>query len=242
MRTPPRRPAVFAILVAALLLAATPARADAAQAGFEPRLQEQALAWASALSGAHPGHPVRLEVRIDPLDPRMRLAPCQRIEPYLPAGVRPWGRSRIGVRCVEGPTRWSVFLPMTVRAWSSALVTAVALPAGHVLTQADLRSAEVDLAEQAAPAFFDAQALLGRTLARPLAAGQAVRATHLRARQFFATGDTVRLLAQGKDFSISGEGEAMQPGYEGRPVRVRTSSGRIVTGIPSAERTVQVQM
>ena len=31
------------------------------------------------------------------LDPRLKLAPCNQVEPHLPAGTRLWGRSRIGL-------------------------------------------------------------------------------------------------------------------------------------------------
>ena len=45
---------------------------------------------------------VRVEIEPGRLDPRLRLAPCERIEPYLPPGARAWGRSRVGLRCVQG--------------------------------------------------------------------------------------------------------------------------------------------
>ena len=70
------------------------------------------------------GLPLRMEVSVGTLDSRLRLAPCARVEPYLPAGARLWGRTRLGLRCVDGPTRWNVFLPITVKAFGPAWVLA----------------------------------------------------------------------------------------------------------------------
>ena len=37
----------------------------------------------------------RIEVEVGTLDPRLKLAPCERIEPYLPTGTRLWGKGHI---------------------------------------------------------------------------------------------------------------------------------------------------
>ena len=68
--------------------------------------------------------PLRMEVSVGQLDPRLRLAPCARVEPHLPAGARLWGRTRLGLRCVEGAVRWNVYLPITVKAFGPAWVLA----------------------------------------------------------------------------------------------------------------------
>ncbi|NZD58911.1 hypothetical protein HZU83_19715 [Sphaerotilus montanus] len=43
-----------------------------------------------------------MEVLPGQLDPRLRLAPCQQIDAYLPPGSTPWGRTRVGLRCPSG--------------------------------------------------------------------------------------------------------------------------------------------
>jgi flagella basal body P-ring formation protein FlgA len=79
----------------------------------------------------------RVEVTIGQLDPRLHLAPCQNIEPYLPPGVRLWGKARIGLRCKTGPTPWNVYLPVTVKVFGRALVVPAGAAAGSVLAEAD---------------------------------------------------------------------------------------------------------
>ncbi|HET9823160.1 MAG TPA: flagellar basal body P-ring formation chaperone FlgA [Burkholderiaceae bacterium] len=213
-----------------------------AQGAFEPALFERvhALAQEASRAAAAPG--LRVEVRVGRLDARLKLAPCADVRPYLPAGMRLWGAARIGLRCHDSAVRWNVFLPITVDVYGPALVAHAPLPAGHTLAADDLRTAEVLLSATPAPALQRADTALGRTLARPLAAGAALHGADLRARQWFAAGDTVRVVAVGSGWRIAGEGQALAPGLEGQSVRVRTESGRIVAGVAVGEREVEVPL
>lgn len=208
--------------------------------------QDSALPIADVLSLARSQAAIpagaRLEVEAGQLDPRLRLASCNRIQAYLPAGVKPWGRTRVGLRCTDGPVAWNVYLPVTVRVWGQAVVTAGSLPAETVLSAADLRLSEVDLAEQPSPACTSMAELIGRRVARALPPGATLRADSLRARQWFAAGDTVRVITQGTGFAVSSEAQAMSPGLEGQPARLRTESGRILSAWPVGERRAEVRM
>ena len=193
-----------------------------------------------ALSGV--GQPMRFDVVVGALDPRLKLAPCQRIEPYLPPGMRLWGKARIGLRCAQGARPWNVYLPITVRVYGQALVASLPLPAGATVREADLQLAEIDLAEDNGAVVTSAALAVGRTLARPLAAGQGLRLNDLKPRQWFAAGDTVKVLASGPGFSVSGSGQALTPGLEGQTARVRTEGGQVVTGMPIATRQLEVSL
>ena len=69
-----------------------------------------------------------------------------------------------------------------------------------------------------------------------------MRAEQLRRRQWFAAGDPVRVVAAGPGFAVSGEGVALTPGLEGQAVRVRTESGRVVTGMAAGDKLVEVSL
>ncbi|MBL8512015.1 MAG: hypothetical protein JNM52_10265, partial [Betaproteobacteria bacterium] len=73
----------------------------------------------------------RVEISIGQPDPRLNLAPCQEIEPFLPPNTRPWGRINIGLRCKAG-ARWSIYLPATVRVYGKALVAKKNLMSGTI--------------------------------------------------------------------------------------------------------------
>ena len=184
----------------------------------------------------------RVEVTLGQLDPRLRLAPCQSIEPYLPPGVRLWGKARIGLRCKVGTTPWNVYLPVTVKVFGRALVVPAGAVAGSVLAEGDLAEAEVDLAEDFTPALVDPRLAVGRTLAQNLKPGQTLRQTHIKSRQWFVAGETVRVIATGEGFALESEAQALSNGIEGQPARVRTESGRVLTGLPCGERRVGVAL
>jgi flagella basal body P-ring formation protein FlgA len=225
-------------LCALLLTGAAPARAQAIEDALSAQVEKFALEASRAV--AVPG--LRVLVRVGRLDPRLRLAPCATVQPYLPSGTRLWGASRIGLRCADPATRWNVYLPITVEVFGPALVASATLSAGHVLSAGDLRLAEVNLAATRNLPLARADFANGRALARPLAAGQALQPGDLRARQWFAAGDSVRVVASGSGWRIHGEGRALAAGIEGQAVRVRTESGRVVSGVAVAERLVELAL
>ena len=225
--------------IAAALLAPAAALASGAwapDAKLAQAIRTQVLEAAQAEPGLPPT--ARLAIELGRLDPRLRLAPCERVEHRL-AG-RAWGATRVALRCAQGPTRWQVHLPVTVQVFAPGWVAAADLPAGTVIGTGHLRPGEVDVAGGALGT--GEIAIAGRTLARPLAAGEPLRAADLRARQWFAAGEPVQLVAVGRGYSVSGQGQALGPGIEGQRVRVRTDSGRIVTGLPVASGRVEVAL
>lgn len=184
----------------------------------------------------------RVEVELGAADPRLRLAPCARAAPYLPAASRPWGRTRVGLRCVDGAVAWHVSLPATVRVLAPAPVLRAPLPAGSRIEPAQLARAEIDWADAREPPLADAAALQGRILARPLSAGAPLRPADLQPLRWFDAGARVRVDAVGRGWRVSGAGQALQAGLDGRRVRVRTEGGRIVTGIAVATNRVEVAL
>lgn len=193
-------------------------------------------------TGAHAGVPLKMEVVVGALDSRLRLAACARVEPYLPVGTRLWGKTRIGLRCLEGVTRWSVFLPITVKAYGRAWVLNANVNAGAVLASGDATEAEVDWAEDASPVVQDAAAWVGTIASRSLGAGQTLRQSAVRAANAFTAGAQVRVVAQGGGFSISTDAQAMGAGVIGQPVRLRMEGGRVVTGMVIDARTVKLDL
>jgi flagellar basal body P-ring formation protein FlgA len=185
---------------------------------------------------------LRVDVRVGELDPRLKLAPCADVQPYLPVAMKLWGAARIGLRCADVGVRWNVFLPITVDVFGPGLVVVGPLPTGAVLTAADIQPGTVNLSAAPSTAIASAELAIGRALARPLSRGDALRDADLRARQWFAAGDTVRIVAGGSGWRIHGEGQALNPGLEGQAVRVRTESGRIVSGVAAGERMVEVPL
>jgi len=219
------------------------ARAQGAPEGA-PEFMAATQRWLeTAASSALPANaPLRLEVSVGALDQRLKLAPCNKVEPFVPTGTRLWGRSRLGLRCAEGSTRWSVFLPVTVKAWGKAWVTRSNLVTGATLSAADAMETEVDWAEDNSPVLTDASQWIGQAVARPLNAGQTLRQSTVRPAQVFGAGAQVRVLAQGRGFQVATEGQAITAGVIGQPARVRMDNGHVASGVVLDPRTIRLDL
>lgn len=186
--------------------------------------------------------PLRMQVNLGQLDTRLRLAPCSRIEPYLPANTRLWGKTRIGLRCLQGSTRWNVFLPVTVQAFGSAWLLRSPVAAGSVLRADDALQGEVDWATENSPVLADPALWVGQVAAYSLQAGQTLRQVMVRPVQVFQAGAPLRVLAQGAGFSVSADAQSLSAGSVGQQVRVRTEAGRVVSGVVLDARTVKIDL
>jgi flagella basal body P-ring formation protein FlgA len=218
------------LFLAALFLCAGQARAQAPADALRLYV-ERAVA----------GTPGRVEVSVGRLDDRLQLAPCARVEPYVPAGARLWGRTQIGLRCLEG-ANWNVYLPVEVRVYAHALVATRQIAYGATVSPEDAKVEEVELTRESGTAVADFSLLDGRTATRMLAPGQVLRAEYFRAPPAVGAGDTVRLVLNGSGFMITASGRALGAAADGQPVRVQTDSGRVVQGIARAGRTVEMRL
>jgi flagella basal body P-ring formation protein FlgA len=186
------------------------------------------------------GDGYRVEVEVGQLDPRLRLAPCARIEPFVPGGARLWGRSLIGVRCIEG-ANWNVSLPINVRVFGQVLVANTTVVAGAPASVPDFRMAEVDLTREGRNVLNDPAALAGKILTRTISAGQPLRADHLRVPLAVSPGDPVRIRLLGNGFEVAAEGVALSGAGDGQPLRIRTDTGRVLSGTARG-RLVEIRM
>jgi flagella basal body P-ring formation protein FlgA len=224
----------LALLFAAAALA--PALALAQPAASQPAGAADALRRFAERTASAKG--TRAEASVGVI-PTHGLAACRRSEPFLPQGNRLWGRSALGLRCVEGAS-WQVFVPVYVRIHGHALVATRALAQNAVLGAEDTRPQEIELTRYPEGALADAQALRDKQLARALAAGQPLLREHLRVRMVLAQGDSVKLVYEGPGFAISTQARALSHAAEGQSVRVVTDSGRTVTGIARPNRVVEL--
>lgn len=230
-----------ATLLLVCLSAAFAAQAQIAPASpLDAALVERVRVLAETAARAGAPANARVSVEIGQLDARLRLAPCQQVQPYLPPGMSMWGKTRVGLRCTDGLARWNVTLPVRVAVFGRAVVATGPLPAGVNLSQDQLALADIDIAAEPGAVYTDPAQLVGRVLARPLAASDAIRAPALKSRQWFAAGETVQVQAVGEGFAVASEAQALNAGLEGQEVRVRFESGRVASGRAVGERRVEL--
>ncbi len=213
------------------------------QSGAE--FQSLAQNWVSqAARGALPAtaDPLRMEIVVGTIDSRLKLAPCGNIEPYLPVGARLWGRTRIGLRCVDGMSRWNISLPVTIKAWGNAWVVKNHVPSGTLVTEANVVQTEVDWAEESNAVLIAPALWQGQMATRVLTTGQTLRQGMVKPAQVFQAGAMVRLVSQGVGFQVSSDAQALSAGIVGQQARVKLDNGRVSSGLVVDSRTVKMDL
>jgi len=216
---------VLAVLAAPALAQQEPAPVRAAVTAF---LERQSA-----------GLPGRVEIQVGELDPQNRLPPCAALDAFLPAGARAWGQVSVGVRC-ESPVTWTAYVPARVTVMADYLVTAQPLRAGQLVGPADLQRRHGDLAAEAAGTLTDPAQAVGHPARFAVAAGSTLRADMLRLPAAVRQGQTVKIVGTGSGFRVSNEGRALNAAADGEAVRVRLTSGQVVSGTARNGGVVEV--
>jgi flagella basal body P-ring formation protein FlgA len=219
------------LLAAALVLAAAHAHAatsDLAQ-GARVFLEQQVLP-----DGGE------IEIVVGEPDPRLALAPCARFEPFVPRGAKLWGRSSLGVRCVEG-ANWTIYVPIEVRVFAPVQVAARPIARGQPVAPEDVRIDRVDLTRSGAQVYGADESLEGLVSVRAIAAGEPLRRDLVKAPPVVVAGDPVKVVYDGPGFAVSIDGKALTAAGEGQAVKVSTQNGRVLSGIARPGHVVVVK-
>ena len=181
-----------------------------------------------------------LRVSVEALDPRLRLAPCDGLQAFFPAGARRLGNTTVGVRC-RSPKPWVIYLTARVEAYGKVLVSAHALPQGAVLAASDFRLARRDLAALPYGYLSDTRRIAGMILTQPLSADAVLTPGMLQAPHLVHRGQRVTLMATAPGLEVRMAGQALTDGARGTLVQVRNmASQRVVEGTVVAAGVVRV--
>jgi len=215
---------------AVCLMALHPARAQVPTDGVRRFVQSEL----GQIEGAS-----RIDISVGSADSRLQLAPCERTEPFLRSGTRLWGRTFVGLRCAAG-AQWTISVPVQVRVYGPALIALHRLPGGQPINEADVRTDEVEWTREAQGVVREVSQLQRRVPSHPIEAGQPIGLAQLSDMAAVSQGDPVKLVGQGRGFSITTDAVALASAPEGQPVRVRLESGKILTGTARDGRIVEV--
>ncbi|MDR0735393.1 MAG: flagellar basal body P-ring formation protein FlgA [Zoogloeaceae bacterium] len=187
-------------------------------------------------------HSGKISVQVGPLDARLRLPECARYQAYLPNNLdagRLAGNASVGLRCLA-PTRWNIFVPVKIAIETDYLAAANAIPAGHVVREADLVLRVGNLGDLPANVLARPEQAIGKTLKTALAPGQPLRQELLAMPVVIRSGQSVLLVFRGAGFTATNEGRALNQASEGQVAQARTASGTVVSGIAQADGTILV--
>ncbi len=179
---------------------------------------------------------------IGPLDPRLSVAACDKIE-IAPRGA---SSTTFTMRCKDPD--WSYVLRIDqnsqppaakVEASSEGMATApswvvvvpkVELPTGAVLTAEVLEERKVS-SQPTGQVFKSIREVVGLRVTYPIGAGAPLAARNVARAPLVAKGENVTLVANGSGFEISVPGRAEQDGYEGDLIAVKNSrTGAVLKG------------
>ncbi len=218
------------LLATALMLLALAGPALAQQPALQDHevLRQLAERHALALAQQQAPHASRVQVQAARLDPRLRLVDC----PVLPevdasTGQRLGNSISVAIRCPEHPS-WAIYVPVRIQQFGQVLVLANARARGELLSSADLRLEERDLAQLNGAYLSQLDAATDMVLRRAVRPGTVLSASMLERPKLVLRGQRVQVIAGMGALAVASEGEALSDAAAGERVRVRNLSSRQV--------------
>lgn len=188
------------------------------------------------------GYPGKVKIEVLPIDNRIQIAECGLMEAFTVQGARLWGKTHIGVRCLQSESKpWTLYVQADVQVWADYAVTALPVSQGSPVQATDVVMQHGDLSKLPAGIITDVSLLAGKHAALNLPLGTVLRPEMLKAVPVIQQGQMVQLNSKGEGFVITADGTAMQTANVGQVVDVKVSSGQIIKGIAQASGKVDVR-
>lgn len=234
------RSLVLAVCTTAVTAAITATGAKAQEA-THPHGDIFAAIEGAALNAAANAGFENVEVRVRPIDQRLRPNMCtQPLEIVRPHNGSPLGAVSYGVRCPD-ETPWTLYLRADVSSAMEIPVINAALPRGALISLDDLTMQQRRITRTAADLIVDPKVAVGMELKRPLPAGSTLHHAQLTRPRIVTRGQMVTLVAGGTGFEVRMQGKAMGSGAAGDRLLVTNSrSGRRIEGIVLSDGSIRI--
>lgn len=183
---------------------------------------------------------VRLQIEVGKIDPRLKLAACDRLEYFLPPGSKEWGKLTVGVRCLT-PRPWTIYVATNVRAFGDYVSTTKALASGQQISANDLQLTKGEISNFAPGLITQPDKAIGKTLLTSQAAGVSLHQLMFKLIPLIQSGQSVKIFTTGAGFLATNDGIAINNAAEGQLVRARTNSGQIISGYATAAGSIEVK-
>ncbi|MBS5840222.1 MAG: flagellar basal body P-ring formation protein FlgA [Pseudomonas sp.] len=185
----------------------------------------------------------RYEIQVNNLDPRLRLAQCDKeLTATLESPAQPMGRVTVRVRC-EGSSPWTIFVPAQVKLFREVVTVLHPLKRGTIISDDDvvLRERDVGLITQG---YMTAvELVVGQKLLRPMVTDQVLTLTHLEQAAVVRKGDQVVINARSGTLTVRMPGEALSDGGLSEQVRVKNlNSKRVIKARITGPGQVEVAL
>lgn len=172
----------------------------------------------------------RYQIQVNRVDPRLRLAECDR-------------DLTLSQESCEGSAPWTIFMPAQVKLFRQVVVAVQPLKRAHVLEDADIALVERDVGLLTQGYLTDPARVVGQKLRRPVVNDQVLAPVFLEQAEAVRKGDQVVILARTATINVKMPGEALSDGAPGQQIRVRNlRSQRIIKARVIEPGTVEVNM
>jgi flagellar basal body P-ring formation protein FlgA len=193
---------------------------------FESPAAIRAAVQAAAEQQIAPPKDQTIEIEIGEIDSRIHLATCQALEVEMPQANTPFMSARVSCRTPF----WTLYVPVRVHAWGSAVVAATNLAPGTKLTASDLAMARIDILATNGAYLTDPSQADGMILRTNVRAGAPILTPLLDRPVIVHRGDTVVLTLFDGVVTIRASVIAMEDGRSG---------DRILVENPDSKKTVR---
>lgn len=183
----------------------------------------------------------RIDVVVDDIDHRVRLATCPvPLKMSLPYGRKQVSRLTAQVRCA-GPRPWKINVPARLTVYRQVVVAARPLARGTILTADDIELAEQGGRTLGYGFLPNPEHALGHELRRPVAAGKVLTPQILTAPTLIRRGQRVSLHAGNRGLVVRMSGIARSNGILGQVIDVENAnSGRLVQAVVRSAKSAEV--
>lgn len=167
---------------------------------------------------------IKTEIIVGKLDPRLRLAKCDsslEISQYNKA--RFGNQMSVSVSCPSN-TRWSIYVPVTIKQIAKVLTVARSIRKGQMIDQGDLQWKEYELGRLPGGYFMNSQDVVGMVAQRNIRNGMVIASRHLRPPFAVKKGEQVVIKAAIGGVEVKMSGTAQGDGARGDIINVTNSS------------------
>lgn len=183
-----------------------------------------------------------IEVKMLPLDPRLRLSRCDVAVDYqINAPVVSTSSATVKISC-NGNVHWTLYAPAQIAVFGDTAVASHSLERGSLIQPGDFHFVRQNLNQIGANYVDPAAVIVGQELKRSLREGETLRLSYLELPKIVQRGDRVTLEAQALGLNVAAPGLAMANGKIGERIQVKNAqSNKIVDALVIAPGRVRVK-
>lgn len=170
--------------------------------------------------------------------PQAQWPDCEAPKLSLPGNARLWGMLSVAANCDQNRR----YLQVQVQVSGDYVVATRQIPRGTTVSASDIKVINGRLDTLPARAALNAEDVNNAIALRDIMPGQPVTLMMVRQPWRVKAGQNVMVTASGEGFAITSEGRAMNNASAAQSVRVRMSSGQIVSGKVDADGKILISL